>query len=222
MFEAMYSGEEEIEAKYLYNFSPNEKRRFIRHIQREQKIMAEYQRKLDKLIAEDPPNIFANCLTSSNGELDIKYILNRIAANDPRDTCFELSAVDGLKRPDWWALRIADAFRNNTVCSTVVLQNLDLTTNGIEPLLRTFRHKKLGLLDISGNKIGESLPTLMQILEDPNTQWEKVRLGKIPLNSEQKKSLEQHENVSFVALPPKQKVSYVVRNWFQRQQGKNR
>ncbi|MBP5344102.1 MAG: hypothetical protein J6Y85_03420 [Alphaproteobacteria bacterium] len=202
MLEDIYCGTENIEGKYLDNFSPEEIVVFLQHIKKQRRHMSEYQQKLDALIAEDSPAIFANFLTTPNSALDIKYVLNRIAANDPRDPALELSALDAVDNPDRLALDIAKAFHNNTVCTTVILQDLGLTANGIEPLLRAFHHKHLSKLDISGNKIGESLPTLIHILDDPNTHWEEVRLGKIHPDPEQKEALEKHQNVSFVAVTP--------------------
>ena len=218
MLEDVLEGESPIEEKYLHNFTPWEKSRFSLRVECSTAALAKYQAKLDSLMAEESHSIFRNDdpATSSTAE-EIKYALNRIEANDPRQTTFEVSAMDEVDYSDRFALDIAKAFRNNTACRTVVLNNLSLTANEIDLILRTLHHKDLLELDIRGNKIGECLPTLTYILDDPDTNWGKVKLGKIRLDPEQKEALEQHENVSFTALPPKQKISQVVRNLFQRQ-----
>ena len=217
MLEDVLEGESPIEEKYLYNFTHSEKRRFYRRIGRSVEELAKYQARLNKLYFEDSPAIFRNNDPSgfSSAE-EIKYALNRIEANDPRQTDLDLGPGDEVYPPDRLALDIAKAFRNNTLCRSVIL-NMGLTANGLVPILRALHHKNLFELDIRGNEVSESLPTLMPILDDPNTDWGQVRLGKIRLEPEQKKALERHENVSFTVLPPKQKVSQIVRRLFQRQ-----
>ena len=218
MLEDVLEGRSPIEEKYLHNFTPSEKRRFNWRIKGSIKALAKYQAKLDRLYFEESPAIFRNDDPSASSSAEeIKYALNRIEANDPRQTAFEVGAMDEVDYSDRFALDIAKAFRNNTACRTVVLNNLSLTANEIDLILRTLHHKDLFELDIRGNKIGESLPTLIHILADPNTHWDQVRLGRIRLNPEQKKAFEKHENVSFTALPPKQNISQVMRNLFQRQ-----
>jgi len=217
MLEDVLEGESPIEEKYLHNFTPTEKRRFYRRVGRSIEAMAKYQAKLNQLMFEESPALFRNNDPSgfSSAE-EIKYALNRIEANDPRETTLDLGPGDEVYPPDRLALDIAKAFRNNTLCRTIIL-NMGLTANGLAPILRALHHKDLFELDIQGNEISESLPTLMPILDDPNTAWGKVRLGKIRLEPEQKEALEKHENVSFTVLPPKQSICQVVRNLFQRQ-----
>ena len=218
MLEDVLEGESPIEEKYLHNFTPYEKERFNLRVGCSRAALAAYRAHLDCMILEESRSIFRNddpCKPSTAEE--IKYALNRIEANDPRQTAFEVSAIDEVDYSDRFALDIAKAFRNNTACRTVVLNNLSLTANEVDLILRTLHHKDLLELDIRGNKIGECLPTLTYILDDPDTNWGKVKLGKIRLDPEQKEALEQHENVSFTALPPKQTISQLVRNLFQRQ-----
>ena len=218
MLEDVLEGKSPIEEKYLHNFTPYEKERFNLRIGCSSGALAKYQAHLDRLYFEESHSIFCNDdIDGFSTAEEIKYALNRIEANDPRQTAFEVGAMDEVDYSDRFALDIAKAFRNNTACRTVVLNNLSLTANEIDLILRTLHHKDLLELDIRGNKIGECLPTLTYILDDPDTNWGKVKLGKVRLDPEQKEALEQHENVSFTALPPKQKISQVVRNLFQRQ-----
>jgi len=206
MLESMYCGDEQIEAKYLQNFSPEERVVFFRHIHRNNQYMDEYQEKLDKMIAEDSTAIFSNELATPNSSLDIKYVLNRIAANDPRDIAFTLGETDAMylrQNPDRLALDIANAFHKNNVCKTVVLRGLGLTDRGMVPLLRALSHNQLTLLDISNNDIAEkSIQTLEHILADPNTKWERVKLGKIKLDKVQEGALAKQPKLSFEAITP--------------------
>lgn len=218
MLEDVLEGKSPIEEKYLHNFTPYEKERFNLRIGCSSGALAKYQAHLDRLYFEESHSIFCNDnIDGFSTAEEIKYALNRIEANDPRQTAFEVGAMDEFNYSDRFALDIAKAFRNNTACRTVVLNNLHLTANEVELILRTLHHKDLFELDIRGNRVGECLPTLMYILDNPDTNWGKVKLGKVRLDPEQKEALEQHENVSFTALPPKQKISQVVRNLFQRQ-----
>ena len=218
MLEDVLDGESPIEEKYLHNFTPEEKIRFKWRIKGSIKSLAKYQAKLDQLIAEDSPAIFRNNDPSvSSSAEEIKYALNRIEANDPRQTDLDLGPEDEVYHPDRLALDISKAFRNNTFCRIVVLSKLGLTAHGLDPILRALHHKDLLELDIRGNKVSESLPTLIHILDDPNTDWGQVRLGRIRLDPKQKKALEKHENVSFTALPPRQNMLQIVRNLFQKQ-----
>ena len=202
MLEALLSGDEQIEEKYLHNFSEGEKEAFRSHVKRSRKHMAKYQARLDALIAEDSPAIFCNDDPKPICELDVKYVLNRIAANDPRDTAFELGRGDLIQPADWWALEIAKAFQNNTVCHRVILQDLGMTEKGLAPILHMLRRKRLSVLDIRGNKMKDPVSLLGGVLSDPTTHWEEVRLGKIKLAPDQSKELAKYPNLSFNAVTP--------------------
>ena len=111
-----------VEEKYLYNFSQEEKEFFYRQQKHKIDTIAKYQGKLNELMFSDSNAIFANYEpTEANTPLEIKYILNRIAANDPRDIAFELGKFDGIKNGDAWAPYIAKALQNNAHCKTIVL-----------------------------------------------------------------------------------------------------
>ena len=206
-----------VEEKYLHNFSLEEKKRFYRHHEKWEEHIATYQSKIDELVFFNSAAIFANYEPEPNTFLEIKYILNRIAANDSRDTAFELGSMDRISNVDRFALDIAKAFRGNTVCKKVILNGIGLTDNGAVPVLRALRHNQLGLLDVKNNKLGnESIQTIDEILSNPETKWGKVSLGQIQTTPEQKSALERHQNLSFIAVPQRQKISHALKELFQR------
>lgn len=207
-----------IEEKYLRNFSDKEKAVFYRQHKKWEKDMAKYDSRLHELVFSDSSAIFANYEPKPNTFLEIKYVLNRIKANDPRDTAFELGPMDKVPNADRLALDIAKAFRGNIVCKKVILNGIGLTDNGAVPILRTLRHNQLDLLDIENNKLeNNSFQTIDEILSNPNNHWNKVVLGQIQTTQEQKKALERHQNLSFVSVPPRQKIAHILRELFQRQ-----
>ena len=158
-----------MEERYLHNFSDKEKEVFCHQHEKWEKNMAEYKGKLYELIFSDSPAIFANYEPKPNTFLEIKYVLNRIKANDPRDTAFELRPMDKVPNADRLALDIANAFRENTVCKKVILSGIGLTDKGAVPVLRTLRHNQLDLLDIKNNKLeNNSFQTIDEILSNPN------------------------------------------------------
>ena len=204
-----------VEEKFLHNFSDKEKAIFYQQHEKWDKRMAEYKGKLYEAIFSDSPAIFANYEPKANTFLEIKYVLNRIAANDPRDTAFELGPMDEVLNADRLALDIAKFFRGNTVCKKVILSGIGLTDNGAVPVLRALRHNQLDLLDIENNKLeNNSFQTIDEILSNPENKWEKVYLGKIKVTPEQQRALEKHKNLSFAR---KQDMSHIWRHFLQRQ-----
>lgn len=204
MLEAVYCREEEIEDRYLSNFSEKEKNRFRRHIEKVRKIVADHQIQWNMMVAIDSPTRCGQRVTLPSHLLELKYILNKIAANDPQNTALELRKENGCKAPDRLALDIAQAFKNNTHCKRVVLQGIGLTDNGVLPLLSAFRHKKLLFLDLSGNQLTDtSYQAIDRVLSDSETQWDYVRLGNVTTTLKTVKALRQHPNLAFVSIPPK-------------------
>ena len=195
-----------IEDRYLKNFSQKEKEIFYHQQTAKQKALNRYKEQLLNLVYSDSNAIFSNDEPKPNTALEIKYILNRIAANDPRDKSFTLGAVDSVYsvwNSDRLALDIARAFRTNTMCKTIILSDLGLTDKGMMPILRTLRQKELDTLDIRGNKISaESIETLDHILADPKTKWKRVVLGKIKLTPEQNEALSKYANLYFMSAKP--------------------
>ena len=206
-----------VEEKYLHNFSDKEKEVFYHQHEKWKKNIAEYEGKLYELIFSDSPAIFENYEPKPNTFLEIRYVLNRIKANDPRDTAFELGPMDNVPNADRLALDIAKAFRENTVCKKVILSGIGLTDNGIVPVLCALRHNQLDLLNLSHNRFGKaSIQQIDKILSNPENKWKQVYLGKIEATPEQKKALERHQNLSFVSVSPKQKIPHILRELFQR------
>ena len=192
-----------VEEKYLYNFSDKEKKVFYQQQNEWHSHMNQYEMNLMSLIYLDSSEIFENWISERNSSLEIKYVLNRIAANDERDTALELNEYDGVLRADKLALHIAKSFQKNTLCKKIILHQIGLTDRGMLPLLRVLRHKELDFLDISGNKITDrTVSMITDILANPNTRWKEIRLGKVRLSQKQRESLKKYPNVSFVTLVP--------------------
>ena len=125
--------------------------------------------------------------------MEIKYVLNRIAANDPRDWSLDLTTGDDVRNADRLALDIAKAFHNNTRCKRVIIAGIGLTDNGMIPLLRALSKKELSCVNISGNKITDkSLEVLDAILANPETKWKHVGLGEIRITPQRAESLKKH------------------------------
>ena len=236
MLEGLYLGSEQVEKKYLHNFSREEKKVFCLHIQKEQEFSKRIKQKLDRLMAEDCSAVFREGEDGPRPStaLDIKYTLNQIAANDPRVSIFGLSGVDAIDNPDRLALDIAKAFRNNTNCKIIYLNGIGLTDNGMLPILRTLGKKELYELGIMGNQItGKSLDALVTIMSRLGKRWGIVNLGKVQLTPEQEYALERYPNLSFEKVKPEtqmetpskspangvQKPTMVqaIRSFFQRQ-----
>jgi len=238
MLEALYLGSEQVEDKYLHNFSEEEKNAFRLHIQKEQEFSERIKAELGRMIAEGCSMEFnEHNNPRASTALDIKYALNRIAANDPRALDFHLSKVDvdAIGNPDRLALDIARAFRNNTNCKYVILNSIGLTDNGMLPILQSLP-SELSELDIAGNNITDkSLEVLVTTMASLKNKWGEVNLGKVSLTSEQEKALEKHPNLYFENVKPEtqaevpsatptkvvQKPTMVqaIRNLFQRRQG---
>jgi hypothetical protein len=192
-----------VEEKYLHNFSPKEKEKFLSQNRARRYAMDQYEAKLLGMIYEDSPAVFENREPKPNTFLEIKYVLNRIAANDARDTVFEVSEIDSVRHADKLAIQIAKSFQKNTVCQKVILHGIGLTDKGIMPILNVLRQKELVLLDLSGNKITDKTVNMIdRILSCPETRWKQICLGKIRLGKEQSGIMKCHTNLSFTPLTP--------------------
>ena len=187
-----------VEEKYLDHFSEKEKKVFYRQQSRKVQTLLEYEAQLKTLVNSESPAIFGNWEPRPNTALEIKYILNRIAASDPRDISFELGRMDDVPNPQQLTADFVRAFRSNTVCQTVILHDIDLTDREIMPILDVLKDKKLSLLDISGNNIADrTLGKIDQILSNPQVKWGQIILGKVKTNKDQADSLKKYANLSF-------------------------
>ena len=202
-----------IEEKYLYNFSQKEKASFYKEQKKKLIQFSKYVEKLYGIISSESPAIFANYVPSgASSPLEIKYVLNRIAANDPIDIAFELGKIDGITFGDQLAPTIAQAFQKNTRCETVILDHIGLTDVGLLPILESLRDKRLTFLDIEGNKATDkSWQKVNEILSDPHNKWKNVQLGKIKTTPQLAQSLAKHPNLSFayVASSPKKSSRFL-------------
>jgi len=185
-----------VESKYLQNFSDKEKRRFKAEQRCMQHQLSEYKASIYRLLGEDSPAIWANYI-HPNTRLEIKYVLNRIAANDQRDIAFELSNIDYLPATNVLATDMVHSFAKNTACKQVVLSHVGFKEEEMIQVLNGLRHNELNLLALRGNMTEKSLQILDTILTDPATHWQKVQLAEMRINSEQGKSLQKHLNISF-------------------------
>ena len=187
-----------IEDKYLHNFSQEEKEQLMGATKAYNKRGQKRIQQIDEGIANDSPEVFVTLRNAvPNTAEEIKYVLNRIAANDPRDRSFELCLGDEIKNPNRLALDIAQAFRDNTNCKKVVLRGIGLTDAGMLPILHNLP-QDLFVLDIAGNKITDkSLKKLDTILADPKTYWGRVELGTIGLTAERAESFKRYTCIRY-------------------------
>ena len=199
---AMYE-DRTIEIKYLHNFSSGEKVSFYHQQRARKKAAREYAETWHHLTGSTNAIPVVNYEPQNSSALEIKYILNRITANDPRDTTFELGRLDSVSNADRLALEIAKAFCTNSTCRKVVLKNIGLTDKGLLPILSVLQRKKLVLLDIAGNKFtDESFRVIEGVLSNPKTEWSQVNLGSIRMSPERATSLSQYSNVVFQNWSP--------------------
>ena len=184
-----------IEDKYLHNFSLSETVKLRRIKAQRETLLAFQRRHFDQALATNSAEIMVEFDGHRHDALEIKYILNRIAANDPRDWSLDLTTGDDVGKADRLALDIAKAFHNNTHCERVIVAGIGLTDNGMIPLLRALSKKELSCVNISGNKITDkSLEVLDAILSNPETKWKHVGLGEIRITPQRAESLKKHPN----------------------------
>ena len=214
----MFDVTQSIEEKYLWNFSPLERALFHWQHRARQEKFGRYEQKVFELIATDSPAIFANYEPKPSTSFEIKYTLNRIRLNDPRETELTLSHIDPIpsKRLSYAKL-ISWAFKDNTYCQTVVLNGV-LAKEGwhsrgfndleAEKILDVLSDKKLKeftftsyplLTDVTYLKIGN-------ILARSDNHWSHVTLGDIAIPSDIANLYERTGKVSFRRIERK-KVS---------------
>ena len=200
MLEDLYFGSKPPKEEYMHNFSKEEKAAFRSYIQAKQECLAQARSTLARMIAEGGTMEFnEHNDPRPSTALDIKYALNRIAANDPQALDFHLSKVDkdAIGNPDRLALDIARAFRNNTNCKYVTLNSIGLTDNGMIPILHSLP-SELYKLDIAGNNItDQSLEVLVTTMASLKNKWNEVNLGEVQVTQEQEQALETHPNLYF-------------------------
>ena len=197
MLEDLYGAGGTIEEKYLKNFSIEEKVALYHQQQARKSAIQDRETRLLNLVYRDFPSAHLTHDPEKKSALEIRYVLNRIAADDPRDTVFELRRRDAISNADRLALQIAKSFQTNTACRTIILNNIGLTDNGMMPILSVLKHKELLLIDIGENKLSdESFQSLEAILSDPANKWSQVKLGRIK-NPDWANVFSCHHNLSF-------------------------
>jgi len=209
----MFDVTESIEDKYLWNFSSRDAKCFrYQHLAR-QRALRDYEAKVHEFVVTDNPAIFANYEPRPSTLFEIKYTLNRISANDPRETELRLSYLDppsSQKIP--YAKSISWAFEDNTHCQTVILNGVrtqekwcvtrgfnDSEADQILDVLSTKKLKEFSftsyplLTDVTYLKIAN-------ILAQPKNRWQHVTLGKIPVAWDIADSYEKSGRVSFTRI----------------------
>ena len=233
MLEDLYLGSKPPKEEYMDNFSEEEKVVFRTYIQEKQAFSEQVRSYLARQVADGCSMEFKERHDpKASTALDIKYALNRIAANDPHALDFSLSKVDAnvIENPDRLALDIAKAFRGNTHCKYVTLNGIGLTDNGMVPILRSLP-LELHELDIAGNNITDkSVEVVSTRLASSENKWQAVNLGKIQVTPGQEKVLARYPNLYFESTTSspssletkspdsdgKCPLLQVVRHWFQR------
>lgn len=173
-----------IEERYLLNFTDLEKRLFRR-------------KRAEK--ANQPE--LANTLPIS--PLEVRYILNRIYFDDPRDTAFTLGPKDKIVNGDAIAIRMGVAFSENTHCQEVRMDSVNLTDWGAGLILETFKKKSLNVLSLKGNdKLTDStFEQIDRMLSEPQNSWKQVCLDGGQMSDKMRQRLMSHPNVILENTP---------------------
>ena len=188
----MFDISESIEEGYLWNFSPAERRRFYSQHQEKQASMQQYNAKLFAMVATDEPAIFGNDDHPSS-PLEIKYTLNRIHMNDPRETELLLNAIDPVApKQEPYPKKLVWAFEDNTFCQRVVLNGIrsrdgwssrGFNDEEASDVLDVFSDKKLTELTFASFPLLTDVTYLKiaNIVSRPDNRWTHVTLGHIPV-----------------------------------------
>ena len=208
----MFDVTESIEEAYLWNFTPTERVRFRREHKRKQARFWKYNQKLFESVAIDDKGIFSNDEPDPSTRFEIKYTLNRIHLNDPRETELTLSSLDPIstkKMP--YARTIPWAFEDNTYCQTVVLNGVQteegwhsrgFNDNEADQILDVLSKKKLDEFTFSSYPLltDRTYQKIANILENPDNRWDHVTLGKISVDEKIADSYQRSGKVSFVRV----------------------
>jgi len=206
----MFSYSEPIEDRFLWNFSPLEKRHIYQEQKKWQACFAKYQIKLYRLLSEDSPAIFSNDEPSASLPLEIKYTFNRLYQNDPRETELTLDHCDPIPdKRDSYVDRIVWALKNNTYCRTIILNGIQTTTGlfkrrglndtDAQTILKVLRDKKLQELTITGAPLlsETTFSSMADFINTSTNKWHHITLGNISVTTETAKRLEQTGKVGF-------------------------
>ena len=219
----MFDITESIENAYLWNFSRTERRQFYCQQRARQAQMRHYNAKLHAMVTSDEPAIFSNDEPHPSTPLEIKYTLNRIHMNDPRETELLLSAIDPVapkKAP--YEKALVWAFEDNTYCQTVVLNGIRSQKGWFS---RSFNDEEASqVLDVlSDKKLKEFTFSSFPLLTDTtyvkianmvsrsDNHWTHVTLGAIPVPSDIATVYDQTGKVSYKRVKRQSFPSFLSR-----------
>ena len=102
----------------------------------------------------------------------LKYQLNQIMQNDS-----ELDTLNwsGQKMTDEIILKLAESLKDNTHCTTIDLENCQMTSASAPALATVLSSKKIGRLTLSGNPLGDQgLESILNTMMDSKVLWYRV------------------------------------------------
>ena len=213
----MFEYNEEIEDKYLWNFTSAEKKHFHHEHRQLQQDLVQYQGKLYELMAEDSPAIFANYDPKASSALSIKYTFNRLYADDSRETELCLNYSDpAAPRNAPYVDQIIWALKDNTNCRRIVLNGVRTKetwwrSRGINDreasvLLDMLASKKLSELTIAHYPLltDHTYSKMADIISHSSNRWDILILGSIRCSKSTQKRLLQSNKVQFSRICPEQ------------------
>ena len=212
----MFDATGTIEEGYLWNFSPRDRRKFLRQHKKRQAAYYRYNAKLAAMVATDEQAIFANYDPHSSTPFEIKYTFNRIYMNDPRERELLLDSHDPFAlTTDYYTRKIPWAFEYNTYCRTVVLNGVrsmdgwrsrGFNDKEASKILDAFSDKRLKEFTFSSYPLLTDITYLKiaNMAMHPKNRWEHVTLGQIPVAPDIASILDRTKKVSYTRIARQQ------------------
>lgn len=187
----------EIEEKYLFNFSEQEKEAFKIEQKGTKQRRELYRQYIHEAIKEHLPTYIADTPRPFSA-LEVKYQINRLALNDPMLTGLSFDNTDGIAGNDD-ARRIAKALETNTNCRTLEFIQCGFTDTGMNLILSALQNHPLAYLGLSGNPISmRTFQRIHKMTQDPKNKWASVDLGSIAISNALAKELKRNNpKISF-------------------------
>ena len=220
----MFDATESIEKGYLWNFSRSERQSFYHEHQQREKQLGYYNAKLHIMVAMNDPAIFSNDEPHPSSPLEIKYTLNRIYMNDPREKELLLNQNDPVSNKDnSFVKSVVWAFEDNTFCKKVVLNGVRFSfgwhkrgfnDDEATQILDALSDKKLTELTFTSYPLltDKTYQKIANIITHPRNSWAHITLGRIPVSSDIADRYSKTEKVSFTRIePPKIRPSFWMR-----------